>query len=81
MKTLIKTIYTYAVLNTHDDDFSFEVTTLAGMEGSGWLLVDKKDISIEVDDVDYSALIKQKRLDAALAEQELIAAEILELTS
>ena len=80
MKTITRNIYTYAVLNTHDDNFTFEITTLSGMEGSGWLLVDKKEVSVEIEDVDYSVLIKQKRLDAALAEQERVAAEILELT-
>jgi hypothetical protein len=80
MRTITQTLYTY-VTSTNGDDAKFRISDTSGMEGEGWLLVDTREISIEVEDVDYSGLIKQKKLDAALAKQEAIAAELLELTS
>lgn len=81
METLTRKIYTYAVPN-EDGSAYFSIQVLPGMDSQGWLLVDTREISIEVESADYYAKqMKQVRLDAALLAQEKINAQVLELTS
>ena len=80
MNNIKRKIYLYVSLNDFGGGFSYSVTTTGDMDSVGWLLLDTKEIEFEYDDIDYTGLLKQKKLDAALAEQENIAAKVLELT-
>ena len=73
-------IYTSAVL-TKNYPIIFEVSTNPRMGDHGWHLVDEREISIEVPDIDYAEVIKQKKIDAILSSQEKLNAELIELTS
>lgn len=75
MKTITRKIYLYA----HGSDYT--VTTTDNMEAAGWTLIDSKDISFEFDEAHHVDMLKQNKIDALLAQQERVSAEILELTS
>ena len=80
MKNKKRNIYLYASLSDIDDGAVYTVTTTDNMESAGWILIETKEVSFDFEDVDYTGLLKQKKLDLALADQERINAEILELT-
>ena len=80
MRTITGTFYTYAILH-NDGKVTFDITESGGMASAGWLLIDTREVNIEVEDVDYAEVLKQKQIDAVLAKQEKLSAELLELTS
>ena len=80
MRTITQKFYTY-VTRVLDGEAEFSITETGGMESQGWLLIDEREMSVEVEDVDYADVIKQKSIDAVLAKQERLNAELLELTS
>lgn len=80
MRTITQKVYTY-VASVMNGEPNFIITETATMENVGWLMIDEREISIEVEDIDYSEVIKQKEIDTLLAKQEKVNADLLELTS
>ena len=76
MKTVTQVLYTYAI--QVETAIRFKITDTAGMDGQGWHLVDEREISIDIEDLDYSDEIKQTKINAALAHQEKLNSELLE---
>ena len=79
MKTITQTMYVYAI-NYDDGDTLIKLSDMLGMESAGWHLIKEFEVSVDIDDIDYEKNAKDARLTAALAKQEAVAAEILELT-
>ena len=81
MKTITQTIYTYVTYVGSNGVAEYQMTETSGMDNHGWILIDEREISIEVEDIDYAEDSKQKKIASLIAKQESAAAELLELTS
>lgn len=75
MKTITRKLYLYG----HGKEYT--VTTTDNMEKAGWTLIASKDISFDFNEENHVGLLKQNKIDALLAQQEKVSAELLELTS
>ena len=72
MKIIKQNVYLYKT------NGGYTSSTTEGMDvAAGWLLIDTKEVEFEVDE----DLIKQKGIDAILAKQESLNAQLVELTS
>lgn len=80
MKTIKGYFYTYAI-SDHAGGVDYQISDTRGMESQGWMLIDEREISIEVEDINYADVFKKNQIDNALLRQEKINAELLELTS
>ena len=81
MKTITQTIYTYVTHVSGKGVVDYQMTETPGMETQGWILIDEREFSIEVEDIDYAKDIRQKEIDSLVAKQEKASARLLELTS
>ncbi len=78
MKTITTKLYVYAV-GYKDGTSDIRIDTLNCMESQGWHLIKEFEVSTDIEDLDYSDVIKQKQIEANKKKAELLKAQLEEL--